>query len=57
MIDSDGVLSEITHSTFERAIGGNIEEVLVKNENSHEVERSTFPLISYISLVRNECTT
>ena len=36
-MEGDGVLSEITVSAFEKAIGGTIEEVLVKNENSHEV--------------------
>ena len=36
-MDSEGVLSEILFSTFEKAIGGHFEEVLKKNEHSHEV--------------------
>jgi len=36
IFESDGVLSEISHHAFEKAIGGKIEDILVKNENSHE---------------------
>jgi len=37
MMETDGTLSEISLSDFEKAIGGNIEEALIKNETSHEV--------------------
>ena len=37
VMESDGVLSEILVSAFEKACGGAIEEVLKKNEKSHEV--------------------
>lgn len=36
-MSSDGVIAEIDHTLFEELIGGNIGDVIKKNEKSHEV--------------------
>lgn len=36
IVDQDSVIAEITTEEFERIIGGSIEEILKKNETSHE---------------------
>jgi len=36
-METDGVLAEINLEAFTECIGGQIEEVLKKNEKSHEV--------------------
>ena len=36
-METDGTLSEITIADFEKALGGKIEDVLKRNESSHEV--------------------
>ena len=35
-METDGVLSEITQENFQDAIGGPLDEVLKKNEKTHE---------------------
>jgi len=41
-MDSDGVLAELTLENFNKCIGGSYEEVIKKNEKSHEVIESLF---------------
>ena len=38
VLDFDGVYSEISMQDFTKAIGGQLQVILVKNERSHEVE-------------------
>ena len=40
--DEGTILSEITIEDFEEIIGGSIEGVFLKNENSHEKKMTTF---------------
>ena len=42
IMETDGVLAEINLEAFTECIGGQIEEVLKKNEKSHEVIFSSF---------------
>jgi len=37
VIDSDGVLSEISLEKLSEIIGGNVDDMIKKNERSHEV--------------------
>jgi hypothetical protein len=37
-MQSDGVIAQITISEFFNQIGGKIEDVIAKNQNSHEVK-------------------
>jgi len=51
-MDSEGMYSEITMQDFFFLIGGSLQVVLKKNENSHEVLESSFSLNN---LCRKKC--
>jgi len=45
VLDFDGVYSEISMQDFTKAIGGQLQVILVKNERSHEVKTIVFEII------------